>query len=114
MDGSPYVNGGESRLNDRYAVVSALGAADYVPESGEYIRFFEWNRNGGNKQENKRENKTTPEPEKGQEDRMKSKHSYRRSCIFPTRNSAIGPMENLCWSCGSRNRTQALNRSCFE
>src|SRR4051794_4659195 len=45
VDGSPYVNGGESRLNDRYAVVSALGAADYVPESGEYIRFFEWNRN---------------------------------------------------------------------
>ena len=32
-------------MNDRYAVVSALGAADYVPESREYIRFFKWNRN---------------------------------------------------------------------
>lgn len=43
VDGSPYVNGGESRLKDRYAVVSALGAAGYVPESGEYLRFFKWN-----------------------------------------------------------------------
>ncbi|MEO8992890.1 MAG: hypothetical protein ABI284_02915, partial [Nitrosospira sp.] len=42
VDGSPYSSGAESRLNDRYAVVSALGAAGYVPESGEYIRFFEW------------------------------------------------------------------------
>ena len=45
VDGSPYVNGAESRLNDRYAVVSALGAAGYIPESGEYIRFFKWHRN---------------------------------------------------------------------
>lgn len=44
VDGSPYSSGAESRLNDRYAVVSALGAAGYVPESGEYIRFFEWTR----------------------------------------------------------------------
>ena len=44
VDGSPYSSGGESRLNDRYAVVSALGAAGYVPESGEYIRLFEWTR----------------------------------------------------------------------
>ncbi len=57
VDGSPYVNGGESRLKDRYAVVSALGAADYVPESGEYLRFFKWNR-GGDK-------KTRGAPEKG-------------------------------------------------
>jgi hypothetical protein len=44
IDGNPYSSGAESRLNDRYAVVSALGAAGYVPESGEYIRFFEWTR----------------------------------------------------------------------
>ena len=44
VDGSPYVNGGESRLKDRYAVVSALGAAGYFPESGEYLRFFKWDR----------------------------------------------------------------------
>ena len=49
VDGSPYVNGTESRLNDRYAVVSALGAAGYVPESSEYLRFFKWNRSQGNK-----------------------------------------------------------------
>ncbi len=42
MDGSPYASGVESRLRDRYAVVSALGAAGYLPESGEYIRYFEW------------------------------------------------------------------------
>lgn len=42
VDGSPYTSGAESRLNDRYAVVSALGAAGYVPESGDFIRFFEW------------------------------------------------------------------------
>lgn len=42
VDGSPYASGMESRLKDRYAVVSALGAADYMPESGEYIRYFVW------------------------------------------------------------------------
>jgi hypothetical protein len=54
VDGSPYVNGAESRLNDRYALVSALGAADYVPESGEYLRFFKWNRPQENKENKKR------------------------------------------------------------
>ncbi|MEO6562817.1 MAG: hypothetical protein ABIN99_07185 [Nitrosospira sp.] len=49
VDGSPYVNGGESRLNDRYAVISALGAAGYVPESGEHIRFFRWKPEKGKK-----------------------------------------------------------------
>lgn len=44
VDGNPYASGAESRLNDRYAVVSALGAAGYMPESGEYIRFFTWQR----------------------------------------------------------------------
>ncbi len=44
MDGSPYANGVESRLKDRYAVGSALGAAGYLPESGEYIRYVEWPR----------------------------------------------------------------------
>ena len=44
VDGSPYANGVESRLKDRYAVVSALGVAGYLPESGEYIRYFEWVR----------------------------------------------------------------------
>lgn len=44
MDGSPYSSGTETRLNDRYAVISALGAAGYVPESGEHIRFFRWTR----------------------------------------------------------------------
>jgi hypothetical protein len=44
VDGSPYVNGVESRLKDRYAMVSALGAAGYVPESGEFIRVFRWSR----------------------------------------------------------------------
>ena len=43
VDGSPYSSGAEARLNDRYAVVSAFGAAEYVPELGEYIRFFTWN-----------------------------------------------------------------------
>ncbi len=44
MDGSPYANGVESRLKERYAVGSALGAAGYLPESGEYIRYVEWPR----------------------------------------------------------------------
>jgi hypothetical protein len=44
MDGNPYANGVESRLKDRYAVVSALGVAGYLPESGEYIRYFDWAR----------------------------------------------------------------------
>lgn len=37
VDGSPYASGVESRLRDRYALVSALGAAGYQPESGESI-----------------------------------------------------------------------------
>ena len=47
VDGGPYANGVESRLKDRYAVVSALGAAGYIPESGEYIRYFRWERKSG-------------------------------------------------------------------
>lgn len=55
VDGSPYSSGAETRLNDRYAVVSAFGAAGYVPESGEYIRFFVWNRGDEKKSSEKRE-----------------------------------------------------------
>ena len=44
VDGNPYASGVEARLRDRYAVVSALGTAGYLPESGEYIRFFLWQR----------------------------------------------------------------------
>ena len=47
VDGSPYANGVEFRLKDRYAVVSALGAAGYVPESGETIRVFKWYQEKG-------------------------------------------------------------------
>ena len=47
VDGSPYANGVQFRLKDRYAVVSALGAAGYVPESGEYIRVFKWYQEKG-------------------------------------------------------------------
>jgi hypothetical protein len=47
VDGSPYASGVESRLRDRYALVSALGAAGYLPESGESIRYFEWNSTKG-------------------------------------------------------------------
>lgn len=47
VDGSPYANGVESRLRDRYALVSALGAAGYLPESGESIRYFEWKSTAG-------------------------------------------------------------------
>jgi hypothetical protein len=45
MDGSPYSSGNESRLNQRYAVISALGAAGYMPEESEHIRYFKWDRN---------------------------------------------------------------------
>ncbi len=44
VDGSPYSSGVESRLRHRYAIVSALGAAEYLPETSEYIRFFNWTR----------------------------------------------------------------------
>jgi hypothetical protein len=47
VDGSPYANGVESRLRDRYALVSALGVAGYLPESGESIRYFEWKPTAG-------------------------------------------------------------------
>ncbi len=47
VDGSPYASGVESRLRDRYALVSALGVAGYLPESGESIRYFEWKSTAG-------------------------------------------------------------------
>jgi hypothetical protein len=52
MDGSPYSSGAENRLNDRYAVVSALGAAGYRPESGENVRFFKYALSGNRPGEN--------------------------------------------------------------
>ena len=42
VDGNIYSSGMESRLNDRYAVISALGKEGYIPESGEHIHFFEY------------------------------------------------------------------------
>lgn len=44
VDGSPYSKGVESRLRHRYALVSALGASEYLPEASEYLRFFRWCR----------------------------------------------------------------------
>ena len=44
VDGNPYANGVESRLRHRYAVVSGLGAVEYLPEAAEYVRFFRWTR----------------------------------------------------------------------
>ena len=43
-EGTPYASGTEYRLRHRYAVVSALGVADYAPEEGEFFRYFSWNR----------------------------------------------------------------------
>lgn len=42
VDGNIYSSGMESRLNDRYAVISAFGKEGYIPESGEHIHFFEY------------------------------------------------------------------------
>jgi hypothetical protein len=40
--GGPYVESTESRLRDRYAVGTALGAACYVPEDESRLSFVEW------------------------------------------------------------------------
>ncbi len=40
--GGPYVESTESRLRDRYAVGTALGAACYVPEEEGHLSFVEW------------------------------------------------------------------------
>jgi len=40
--GGPYVESTESRLRDRYAVGTALGAACYVPEDEGHLSFVEW------------------------------------------------------------------------
>jgi len=40
--GGPYVESSESRLRDRYAVGTALGAACYVPEDEGTLSFVEW------------------------------------------------------------------------
>ncbi|GKS59670.1 hypothetical protein YTPLAS18_31970 [Nitrospira sp.] len=41
-DGSPYADGAESRLRQRYALLAGLDRAGYVPTDGEHIRFFRW------------------------------------------------------------------------
>lgn len=38
-DGSPYVEGTEQRIRDRYAVGSALSVACYVPEDGTHLEY---------------------------------------------------------------------------
>jgi hypothetical protein len=41
-NGGPYVESTESRLRDRYALGTALGAACYVPEDEGHLSFVEW------------------------------------------------------------------------
>jgi hypothetical protein len=43
-DGSPYVEGTEQRIRDRYAVGAALSVACYAPEDGDRIGYVIWNR----------------------------------------------------------------------
>ncbi|MCA9421149.1 MAG: hypothetical protein KC592_09030, partial [Nitrospira sp.] len=43
-EGTPFASGTEYRLRHRYAVVSALGEAGYIPEEGEFFRYFWWDR----------------------------------------------------------------------
>ena len=44
--GGPYVESTESRLRDRYAVATALGAACYVPEDESHLSFVHWEPQG--------------------------------------------------------------------
>ena len=44
--GGPYVESTESRLRDRYAVGTALGAACYVPEDESHLSFVDWEPDG--------------------------------------------------------------------
>ncbi|MDR4461151.1 MAG: hypothetical protein MRJ67_11640 [Nitrospirales bacterium] len=43
-EGTPFASGTEYRLRHRYALVSALGETGYVPEAGEFFRYFSWDR----------------------------------------------------------------------
>ena len=44
--GGPYVESTESRLRDRYAIGTALGAACYVPEDETHLSFVDWDPQG--------------------------------------------------------------------
>ena len=44
--GGPYVESTESRLRDRYAIGTALGAACYVPEDETHLSFVDWESQG--------------------------------------------------------------------
>lgn len=44
--GGPYVESTESRLRDRYAIGTALGAACYVPEDETHLSFVDWELQG--------------------------------------------------------------------
>ncbi len=41
LSGGPYVEDAETRRRSRYAVLSALGVAGYVPWDAEHIGYFE-------------------------------------------------------------------------
>ena len=43
-EGTPFASGTEYRLRHRYALVSALGETGYIPEEGEFFRYFSWDR----------------------------------------------------------------------
>jgi len=45
VDSDPYAEGKEQRLRKRYAVLSALGEAGYVPIDGEHIDYFDTGEN---------------------------------------------------------------------
>ena len=40
MESSPYPEGSEQRIRERFAIQSALGVACFVPEDGEHLRYF--------------------------------------------------------------------------
>ncbi|SPP64557.1 hypothetical protein [Nitrospira lenta] len=44
--GGPYVESAETRLRDRYAIGTALGAACYVPEDETHLSFVDWDPQG--------------------------------------------------------------------
>ncbi len=51
VDGSPYAEGNESRIQNRYAVISALATISNEPEHSDHIGYFKWDiRNNSRKQ----------------------------------------------------------------
>ena len=91
VDGHPYVSGAESRFNDRYAVVSALGAAGYAAESGGVSAFPDGAKWGGHAENNPAKSVRTGCSRRRERGGTKWDHACTGRIVLPDRKTRDEP-----------------------